>query len=128
MLAVEVFDEYMNRLNSILSKNAMIMTNEACVYYDILKNTNDSIFKKAMMSLIANWSNATCRPTPANIQAEINKIQYYGLSKEEFINVAKSYTLINAKAQDPKLQNLINCIDKEALFNGELTFKPGLVL
>lgn len=116
-----IFAKEINRLNMILNQSAMIMGSDMLdVYYEALSKYNGEIFSKAISYLIETWENPHFRPTPANFINAIEKMEFDGLSEEEFVAVASAYKIIGEKPKNKYIESLIKRTDKKSLSNGFL--------
>lgn len=122
MLSPIFFNQQINRLNSILSKNAMIVSPEASTYYEVVKETDCNVFARAINILITKWDNSNYRPTPANFLSAIEEAKFGGLSEDEFASVAKTYKVLGIEPPNDKMKALIQAMDKEALSRGAVRF------
>ena len=122
MLSQEIFKAEIMKINKILSQNAAIVADELDVYYEAVRNTDDEIFKKAVVNLISSWENANFKITPANILKEIDSIKFCGMNEEEFVSVAKTYKTLGKTPEDIRLKNLIENVDEKVLAEGKIKF------
>lgn len=108
MLSKITFANGIKLINSILGKNCQLDSKETLdSYYLLLQDLPEQLFLQGITDLMKNWDNPHFKPGPGEIRKSVENIMFCGLSKEEFILVAKTFKETNHKFINKDINNLL---------------------
>ncbi len=108
MLTKPTFANGIKLINAVLGKNCQLESKETLdSYFLLLKDLPDQIFLQGVTNLMKNWDNPHFKPGPGEIRKNVEEIMFCGLSKEEFILVAKTFKETNHKFINKDINNLL---------------------
>jgi len=123
MLEKETFARGLQLINAILSKNAQIEVKSTIEsYYILLSDLPNQFFIQGVTNLMKNWNNPHFKPGPGEIRKYVEDIMYGGLSREEFILIAKSYKSTGKDYSNPMINSLLKQINQDKLSSNEIVF------
>ncbi len=116
-LTKQTFAQGIKLINAVLGKNCQLDSKETLdSYYLLLQDLPDQLFLQGVVNLMKNWDNPHFKPGPGEIRKQIETIMYCGLTKEEFVLVAKTFKETNHKFINHDISNLLETTDlKEIL-------------
>jgi len=116
MLQKEIFARGLQLINAILSKNSQIaITSTIDSYYLLLNDLPNSYFLAGVKALMKEWKNPHFIPGPGEIRAAVENEMFGGLTKDEFILIARTYSITKQELSDPVINKLLKNIDLVAL-------------
>lgn len=115
-LSKQTFARGLQLINAVLGKNSQIETTSTLdSYYLLLKDLPDQCFLEGVVQLMKYWENPHFKPGPGEIRKAVENIMYAGLSKEEFLLVAKAYKETGKEYSNPALNNMLKLVDLNSL-------------
>lgn len=108
MLKKSTFANGIKLINAVLGKNCQLESKETLdSYYFLLSDLPDQIFLQGVTNLMKSWDNPHFKPGPGEIRKHVENIMFCGLTKEEFILVAKTFKETNHKFINKDINNLL---------------------
>lgn len=107
-LSKQTFAQGIKLINAVLGKNCQLESKETLdSYYLLLQDLPDQLFLQGIINLMKNWDNPHFKPGPGEIRKQIENLMYCGLTKEEFVLVARTFKETNHKFKDNNVNNLL---------------------
>jgi hypothetical protein len=125
MLDKKTFARGLQLINAILSKNSQIVSEDSIeAYYFLLKDLPPNEYLRGITNLMKDWTNPHYIPGPGEIKKYVELEMFGGLSKEDFILVAKAYKQTGKRISNEKIQIALdnNNVDLLLLENEKKTY------